>query len=190
MIPPEPLCLQALLFGIWPPCALLTCALCVHRRSLQDEEDSPNVLLSMRRVGAQEPELKCIAINKVPASPLLEHPAVVDRASNLADAAPLQKAWRRVARDPLVVAYVTSSNCPGICCGGDAASTLCGLLDVMGAWQVRPNEMAVGASDQHVRVYDRRMMAPGELVSLDAACHHGRHLASPWPQACWSSSPL
>ena len=35
------------------------------RTSLQDDEDSPNVLVSMRRVGAQEPELKCIAINKV-----------------------------------------------------------------------------------------------------------------------------
>ncbi|EIE23488.1 WD40 repeat-like protein, partial [Coccomyxa subellipsoidea C-169] len=64
------------------------------RSSTQDEEESPNVLLSLKRSSAADDvELKCMAINKV-----------------------------------------------------------------------RPNEMAVGAHDQYIRIFDRRMLCTGMLM--------------------------
>ena len=42
------------------------------RTSAQDEEESPNVLLSLKRRGAaDDAELKCLAINKVQMHPAL-----------------------------------------------------------------------------------------------------------------------
>lgn len=88
---------------------------------MQDEEDSPNVLLSLkRRNAADDPELKCMALNKVRCS------------------------FCSLCRDRRV-------------------SQCCSAIQ-MYAVQVRPNEVAVGAHDHYIRIYDRRMLCTGKLV--------------------------